>query len=64
MSIKKQSTISIANGDRIKVIIYDDLIVDHVLDVMAKAYAYQIRTGVDLSRPPNAELKEYLTKVQ
>lgn len=63
MNNKKETFITTTSGDRIKVTIYDDLIIDHVVEGLAKSYGYSLRTGLDLSRPLKAELKEYLIKV-
>lgn len=60
---KKETTITTTSGDRIKVTIYDELIIDHVIDGLAKSYGYFLRSGLDLAKQPKAELKEYLTKV-
>ncbi len=58
-----EKSIVLANGSQIKIRILDSVIVDHVIDGLARAYGFQLRTGQDLATPPNAELQRQLTKV-
>jgi len=59
----KYTLVDLPNGGQVKVAIIDTMLPDHLVDIAARSYGYEVRFADDLYTSPSLLLRKKVTKV-